>query len=204
MSSSWRISPTRQIYTRCSRPHAHGPPLLVTTSLISCWCSASTMTLETPLGRKLDPPCMMPSLLLEAVLTLRWKKASRPTGEPAPLKHASYFAQWLYKITHSELCSKKWMFWLSYSKPMLQKNHVGAAWRNNWPTTFYQTNTGKIPYNAAWIGKAQNKTKGKITCFEVYLVWKPGLQWVVVLFTNWSKLFNHIAELIHISLEYAG
>ena len=83
-------SPPRQIYTRCSRPHAHGPPLSVTTSYFLLTLCLHHDTRNSP-RQKVGSAMQQCLSLSSSSDTLRWKRASRPTGEPAPLqKHASY------------------------------------------------------------------------------------------------------------------
>ena len=125
-------SPPCQVYARCSRPHAHSPPLLVTTSYFLLTLCLHHYTRNSPwqiVGSAME---QCSSSLSSSSDTLRPQKASRPTGKPAPFQeHASYFPlHLLYKITHWwGSAQKKWMFWLSYSKPVLQKNHAGASWK---------------------------------------------------------------------------
>ena len=94
----------------------------------------------------------------------------------------SPFALTLQNHSLMRLCSKEMDVLAVIFKASVTEEPCWGCMKIMGPT-FYQTNTGKI-YNAAWIGKSSKQSKrGKITCFEVYLVWKTGLQWVVVLFT---------------------
>ena len=173
-----------QIYARCSSPHAHSPPLLVTTSYFLLTLCLHHYTRNSPwqiVGSAME---QCSSSLSSSSDALRPEKAPRPTGKPAPFQeHASYFPlHVLYKITPDEaLLKRNGCFGYHIQSQCYRRTMLGLH-GNNWPT-FYKTNTGKI-YNAAWIGKSSKQSnREEITFFEVYLVWKTGLQWVVVLFT---------------------
>lgn len=143
------------------------------------------MTLETPLGRKLDPPCSSAPCCWAPVLTHWDGRERQDQQESLPLFRnmlpISLCIDSTKSLTDEALLKRNGCFGCHIQSQCYRRTMLGLH-ENNWPT-FYQTDTGKI-YNAAWIGKSSKQSKrGKITCFEVYLVWKPGLQWVVVLFS---------------------